>query len=380
MILWSGPFLDISGYGTATRDYVEGLIEAGINIKAYPVKYDRLGSNDKFIGEDIVEYYRKIFIHPVEFCAQNAGQYNHVWHSSPTEVRLSKDAIKNILMTIWETDRVPEFHKSNGSFLNVDRIITASEFSKQAFLATYPDLDVRIVPHVIHDRRAYEPELSEPIKSIVEANTKDKFVFFWNSEWHYGKGYDVMLRGFCETFRGNKEVVLMLKTYSLSSSNYKDDVIRTIKKYKKEYGDEYPKILPLVGNLSYHDVVALYKYSDAYLNTSRREGFSITTAEALGFGLPVIAPDKGGHTEFLNDSNHLPVVSYWDNVTGVEENRAIYKGQKWVEMIYEDFCDQLSYLFYEHENHDPVFAAGIDKTLNKFSSNNVTKTLIKEIQ
>jgi glycosyltransferase involved in cell wall biosynthesis len=381
MILWSGPLEDISGYGTASRDYVEGLVEAGIKIYTYPVKYDHLGSNDKFLGNEVVEYFQKTFVGDLTaFIQEYKGGFNHLWHSSPSEARLSKDARKNILMTIWETDKVPEFHKGNGNLLKMDHIITASEFSKAAFLSTYPDLDIRIVPHIIYDRREYKPKMSDKLAERVNKHIKDKFVFLWNAEWHYGKGYDMMLRAFCETFHDNPDVVLVLKTYSLSSTNYKAQVINYIRDIKKEYGYEYPKILPLVGNLSYHDVVALYGVANSFINSSRREGFSLTTAEALSFGLPVIAPSKGGHTEFLNVSNHARVASEWVEVSGVEANRSIYKDQKWVEMDHEDFCTVLKDMFYNYEHFVKFCGPAIDKTLKKFSPENVTATLIKNLE
>lgn len=376
MIVWSGPLEDISGYGTASRDYIKGMYEAGVDIRAFSVKYDARGSNDKFIPEQDRELYETIKIDPHSLHYIN-DEFKFVWHSSPNVARASRKARLNVVMTVWETDRVPEAF--GDQLKNFDRVITASEFSKNSFKTTFPKLDIRVVPHILHDMYGKHFELSDNIKDYVLPKIEDKFVFLWNSEWHIGKGYDVLLNGFCDTFFECEDVVLLLKTYNLSATNYRADVINTIKKIKQEKGYEYPKIIPVIGDLAYNDVLALYELSHAFINSSRREGFSVTTAEALGFRLPIIAPDKGGHTEFLHKNNHIPVISDWVDVHGVERNRAIYKGQKWIEMDYDDFCDGLEHVYTQYDSEQRSLMPFMGTTLKKFNKENVTVKLIKEL-
>lgn len=53
---------------------------------------------------------------------------------------------------------------------------------------------------------------------------------------------------------------------------------------------------------SYDEIAALFSLSRIYLCSSLHEGFSLTTAEAMGFGLPVIVTASGGPAEIVGSS------------------------------------------------------------------------------
>jgi len=376
MLIYSGAFHDISGYGTAARDYATGLKDRGADFRTILVKYDCRGSNEKYIPEADLSVIRESNISPNEL--QRTQEFDMLWHSSPNASQLNKRAKRNILMTVWETDHVPE---SFGPHLApFDYLITASQFSKSSFLQTFPDLDVRTVPHVLWDYRNKPMDVSDELFTSIENVTKDKFVFLWNAEWHIGKGYDQLLTGFCEAFKDNDDVVLLLKTYNLSAVNYRGEVIQYIKNFKKQNGYTKPKILPLIGDLPYNDVIGLYAASDAYISTSRREGFSLTASEAIGFGLPVIASDKGGHCEFLNDKNSIKVNSTWSEVQELERVRSLYTGQKWIELDMDDFILKLKMAYSNKSKYNgKPFQDEITKTLRAFDLRHVSELLIKEL-
>lgn len=51
----------------------------------------------------------------------------------------------------------------------------------------------------------------------------------------------------------------------------------------------------------------LYRTADAYVSLHRAEGFGLTIAEAMLHGLPVVATDWSGNTDFMHDANGIPI-------------------------------------------------------------------------
>ena len=362
MIIFSTPCEDLSGYAQAGRDYVRAFYEAGVDIKTHFRSFDHRGSNEKLIDPAEVKLCKKLQINNFP----NERDFTWLCHATPN-ASFTVPARKNVLYSVWETDHIPLYFKQ---FIDeFDFILTASEFSKNAFLTTCPKLNIKVLPHIIHD---FSPS-KFPVDINFQKKLKDKFVFLWNGEWIRGKGYDVLLKAFNIAFQGNKDVILLLKTYNLGILNYKDEVINSINRAKKE---QFPQILPLIGDLPRDYTLGLYQLANMFINTSKREGFSLTSSEALGFGLPVIAPDKGGHREFLNNNNSLLYKSYWDKVTNLEVERSLYAGQQWVESDIDMLVDMLKY---SYENYDSVkkeLTPGIKSTIKEFSAKNITTKFV----
>ncbi len=365
MILWSGAFEDLSGYSVAARDYVKAFYDAGVDIKCHYRSFDHRGSNRAQIDKDNLALCDKLRTEKVSH-----RDFNFICHSTPN-VSFTVPARKTILYTVWETNMIPSMFKPYIS--PFDFLLTPSEFSRQAFINTCPSLDIKVLPHIIHNFS----KSSFPVSSKLEDTLKDKFVFLWNGEWMTGKGYDIVLKAFTKVFKGNKDVVLLFKTYNLGTVNYKNDVTNYIKKIKTT---EYPWVIPLVGDLDREHTLGLYQLANVFLNTSRREGWSLTSSEALGFGLPVIAPDKGGHREFLNKDNSLLYKSYWDKVQNLEAQRVLYQGQSWIESDIDNLSEMLKHVYQNYSEIKTNFNKGIKKTIKQFSPQNITTKFLEYME
>ena len=366
MIIWSGAFEDLSGYSVAARDYITAFYNAGVDVKCHFRSFDHRGSNRYLIGKEEIALFDKLNITHTLL----GKNFDFICHSSPNAA-FTIPARKTILYTVWETDKIPPMFKK---FIDpFDFILTPSEFSRQAFISVYPQLDIRVLPHVIHDYSNSSFDTSLKLQETI----KDKFVFLWNGEWFSGKGYDILIRAFTKAFKDNEDVLLLLKTYNLGSVNFKDTVIDYIKKNKYS---KYPSIVPLIGDLERDKTLGLYSLADVFINTSRREGWSLTSSEALGFGLPVIAPDKGGHTEFLNKDNSIPYNSYWDEVHNLEPERSLYQGQNWIESDIDNLIESLRNVYKNYTEIKENLSVGIQKTITKFSANNITKQFLGHME
>jgi glycosyltransferase involved in cell wall biosynthesis len=66
------------------------------------------------------------------------------------------------------------------------------------------------------------------------------------------------------------------------------------------------KRVQFVGHIGHHEMPAYLKASDVFIRPSRSEGFGASFAEAMAAGLPVIATQEGGISDFLFDEKRNP--------------------------------------------------------------------------
>eukprot|EP00658_Telonema_sp_P-2_P064068 TRINITY_DN5293_c0_g2_i6.p1 TRINITY_DN5293_c0_g2~~TRINITY_DN5293_c0_g2_i6.p1 ORF type:complete len:213 (-),score=24.46 TRINITY_DN5293_c0_g2_i6:29-667(-) len=79
----------------------------------------------------------------------------------------------------------------------------------------------------------------------------------------------------------------------------------------KEYSlgmSDFPCTCFITSTLSDSDLVSLYRSMDAFVITTRGEGWGLPISEAMSMGLPTIATDWGGSTEFTSHGSMPAVV------------------------------------------------------------------------
>ena len=59
--------------------------------------------------------------------------------------------------------------------------------------------------------------------------------------------------------------------------------------------------------LSQRDLISLYKTADAYVSAHWGEGWGLPLADAMAMGIPTIATNFSGNTEFMTDANSFLV-------------------------------------------------------------------------
>ena len=74
----------------------------------------------------------------------------------------------------------------------------------------------------------------------------------------------------------------------------------------KEY--ELAGRVQLMGQLSERKKLQVLRVSDAYISAAKHEGFGIVFLEAMDAGLPIIATDVGGQTDFLRSGENAILV------------------------------------------------------------------------
>jgi len=83
-----------------------------------------------------------------------------------------------------------------------------------------------------------------------------------------------------------------------------------------------------------HQLGALYRSVDCFVLPSRGEGWGLPILEAMACGLPVIATDWSGQTDFINDEIAYPLAI--EGLIPAKARCPYYKGFKWAEPSYEN--------------------------------------------
>ena len=234
----------------------------------------------------------------------------------PNIFLLSNRASKLYPCFVWETDKMPDqFLHAYKGLSNLENILCACEWNKN----TLSDSDVKApgitVPYTISPKIDYNVELSQKLNEIKKGN----FAMCSVAQWSHRKGFDILIKSFLMEFY-KEDVTLFLKTYASidetteAQNKYFAQIISNIKSTIQHNGKIIPnykcKIVILSSIMNKEQINSIYQNSDAYVTTTRGEGFGLPIAEFLHFQKPVIVPDKGGHLDFCHPKSFYIESSY----------------------------------------------------------------------
>jgi len=84
-------------------------------------------------------------------------------------------------------------------------------------------------------------------------------------------------------------------------------LFKNIRREMSEVIDGYSNIAVLDRTVDGAELERLYFNSDVFMSLHRAEGFGLTLAEAMLYGLPVIATNWSGNVDFLNEQTGVPI-------------------------------------------------------------------------
>ncbi len=288
-ILYISPNKDFSGYATAARDYIAALDSVGCDIVTRSLNYD--GATRKLTGRE-VELQSKP-LQDIEIV---------VTHSTSIE-QSRKEGLFNCLYTAWETDKFP-LEMMEAADL-ADLIMVPCDENIRALRRGGVSKPIVKIPHTFNAAKYQARPISFTLQ--VKPNT---FKFLTILQMSKKKGLDVLLRSYFAEFGASDNVVLILKVYAGPNDGdaEKNAILELIQKAKEGCRlNQFPPIILLHSVMDESLIPRLYTSSDCYILPSRGEGWSITAFDGLGYGLPTIATNWGGPTEFLNKQNGWPV-------------------------------------------------------------------------
>lgn len=330
-IFWIAPFFNPSGYASEAINFALGLD-----------KYIHLTTrnqnpliSDEFIN-NIPDHWRKTLlrlhrIEPHKWLDDFSYLSNSIFihHQPGNNLDRFKNSAYCIGRTMYETDRIPLswVDKCN----QMDEIWVPSKFNISTFSKSGVDKSKLVVIPGSIDTDIFDPDKVD----ILELPNRAKFNFLSIFEWTNRKGWDILLNSYFKSFTKDDNVCLYLRTFLLS--NYDVDTKKLIQNkinsfidkvgYNKE---ELPRIELLTKQLSFNDMIKLYKSVDAFVLPSRGEGWGRPYMEAMSMELPVIGTNWSGNKEFMTNEN-----SYLIDIEGlvkIKENEInSYIGHKWAQ-------------------------------------------------
>jgi hypothetical protein len=184
------------------------------------------------------------------------------------------------LFTMFEGTILPEIYQEN--IKKAEYLLVPSNWVKGVFSEFYPKERIFVVPHGVSPLFTFH---NRSFPKIVP------FRFLWNGAANPRKGYEeiAVIWGQLPIFRDNPEVELYVKTTGSGVVGKKKNVTFDSR------------------DLPRSELIRLYHDSHCFVFPSRGEGFGLTLAEAMRTGLPCIATNYSGHTDFFSEYTGYPV-------------------------------------------------------------------------
>jgi glycosyltransferase involved in cell wall biosynthesis len=310
-IIFRGPVQTASGYGVHSRMLLKALDEDGrfdVTVMSVPWGATPLIYDDTPEMKRIKELATKFNPNgPQEYDASvQVTIPNEFMKMAPKNICVTAGIETHRVAALWQQKTnevadvlvVPSIHSAKG----FTTAIFGEQKGPQQLLLRKP---LYILPEWV-DTTVFN---TAPSESSVDLSDMPDFNFITvglgmdKADGEDRKNITNTIKWFCEQFRDNQQVGLVLKVSMVNASplDFKNvrDRIRFI---KAQAGcGQFPKIKLIHGRLSDQELAALYKHPKvkALVSLTHGEGYGLPIIEAAACGLPVVATNWSGHLDFL---------------------------------------------------------------------------------
>ncbi len=236
---------------------------------------------------------------------------------------------------VWETDSIPSIWSKSYEAVPVKSLICSCKWNYDVFSEVSNNRE--IIPYSVEFENEFDKDYQKSLKDAIG----DRFVFSSVFQWGERKGIDNLVKAFYLEFHDNPNVCLLMKTYvnkTMTGQNETEFIRQQISKYVssiRHYGEAIqPKCQLIILNdiLDKKQLNSIYNITDAYVTCTRGEGFGLPIAEAINFEKPVIAPDIGGHVDFIDKENNFFIKSQLEPALGYDNSYWSSIDSNWVEV------------------------------------------------
>ena len=147
---------------------------------------------------------------------------------------------------------------------------------------------------------------------------------------------------------------------------------RLILKVAADRGVEHvddDRITVIKDRLSDNDYAKLHLGAHCFVYPSHGEGFGLQPLEAMGTGLPVIAPQYSGMADFIHEGVSVPLPVRGEEAAVIYEHIYGRQGQRfqWASISLDDVCDRMQWCY-----HNAQSAAAIGQAAGLYVAENWT--------
>ena len=321
-VRWLGPIFNFSGYASEAIDFLVPL-EDRLNVGLY----------------HCTNVYSEAFVEGLDETTRSSLFRMHrrfddlrggivINHNPAPGFQILADAKYSVGRTMFETDRVPQGWVD--ACRTMDEIWVPSKFNYITFANQgVPEEKLHVIPESV-DTTFFNPAIHEPISLPNKRNYNFLSIFEWSSR----KAWDTTLKSYLKAFTRKDDVCLYIRTYKngLKNKDCSRFVELVIQKLAMELGlhsSNLPQIEVLCEHIPTQQLPNLYKAVDCLLGVSRGEGWGRPQHEAMSMGLPVIATNWSGNTEFMNQENSFLIDYDLVRAKTVEPELWHYKNHIW---------------------------------------------------
>ena len=330
-LVWFGPPYSYSGYALHNRAMIFSLLNQGWDIRLIPSEHS---IPDGLIGKDILQGLVK---------NKNIDPENNICLNLIPPPAVPYYGLYTILFTTLESDTVHEgFRRRCNQF---DEVWVPCKWNYRTMLKDgYPR------KNLFYCQEGVNTKLWNHFVTPHPKYKSHDFTFFYNGDWSYRKGVDILLRAYCKAFAPTDNVRLLLMTNY--QGNGEEASRQAIGTEIRHICDKYklyrlPKIEFIYGHLPDRELPQLYRCADAYVCPTRGEAWGLPIIQAMACGVPPIIPKLGGHRDYTNaDNSFLANVDGFDTIHDkVELHVDFYWYQKFVFTNVDHFAKLMKYAF-----------------------------------
>ncbi|CUG93173.1 mannosyltransferase, putative [Bodo saltans] len=303
----------------------------------------------------------------------------YISHTNPTLFHLHRelnaDAQHDYLVgrSMYEFSRINAEHIAIANRM-ADEIWVPAQFVYHSYLSSGAKKSkLVIVPEAI-DTHTFNPDTAKKIQMppkdlfhmcnrlVTAADVQKSYTFLSDFKWEPRKGWDVLFESYFRAFTKSDNVVLFVMTHIWFSggpetygwANNITWIMQDLEDFMRTKTTLYdnptitranlPSFCIISQSLAASEIAALYNSVDAFAYTTRGEGWGLPAMQAMSMGLPVMATNFGGVTEFMKPFN-----SFLVQVDGVVEIPfdSVYGwsfGTKWAEPSINEAVQLFRYL------------------------------------
>lgn len=360
-IVWAGPVFDPAGYGSVSRNFLRGLAELGVPLKAVNLGED----HSDLLPEAVNAQLRGLLDgnagkHPLEIVHYEPGSFARIRNIEFPAARIG--------CTIFETDRIP--HHWVKACNEMDEIWVPSRFNRETFANSgVARRKIRVIPYSV------DTDFYRPISERFEIRDRKSFAFLYVSFWDWRKGFDLLLSAFIGEFTKRDDVTLIIRTNdpeprSPKSADELRQLLLASAGIRSASIEDLPHIALITEPLTQQELRKLYNSCDLYISSDRANGWGMPCMEAMAMGKPAATIDWSGSTEFMNAANSL-LIRPTGRLIPVDrrlvEHRPIYSGHLWAEVTVEEVRRVMRHAFNSRDELQAIAKRGFTDIRENYS-------------
>lgn len=288
-LYWFGPTYSYSGYAQHNRAMIFELLKLGWNIQLVETETQ---VPDGLLGKELLKSIT---------AKQNFDRRNTISLNLVPPPSLPFYAGYNILFTTMESKTVhPGFYNRCTLF---DELWFPCKENVKSFKRTkWNSKRIYYCPEGVY------PNFWSPAVPKNPDYVSDDFTFFYNGDWSFRKGVDVLIRAYAQAFKASDPVRLLLLVHYQGHNREVSErvILNEIAEFcRRNKITSLPKIDFIFDHIPDKDMPAIYACSDVYVCPTRGEAWGLPIIQAMSCGKPVIVTSKGGHVDFCNEGNSL---------------------------------------------------------------------------